>query len=297
MMIGTCSRFLVSLAVVALLMRRALADPPPANAPPATPAAASSQHADDFVIGNVGFIVFHEFGHAVIREFHVPLLGLEEDSADTIAAITMLELDKTPPPEKKPLAELLTMAALGNMLTWQAGLEKSNAEVAVWAQHSLSIKRFARVTCLIYGSDAARFQWVADAAKMPDIRADWCEDEYNVARQGVDWLIKNYGAGEHKAHGRISVKYENPRTPAQKEARAFLEQSRVLEKVAAFVDTRFDFAKPFEVRVKPCASPNAYWDPDARELLFCYDMVEALRKMSDKPVISEVGRAFDARQP
>lgn len=286
---------LLALTVLAALPVRAQA---PAGSE--TPAAQPNPYADDFVVGNVGFIVLHEFGHAIIRDFQVPLLGLEEDSADTIAAITMLQLDKALPREKTPLTELLTMAAVGNMLTWQAGLEKSNAEIAIWAQHSLSIKRFARVTCLIYGSDTGRFQWVADAAKMPDIRADWCEDEYKVALQGVDWLAKNYGvplAERGKPHGKISVKYEEPRTPAQKQAREFLERKRVLDKVAAFVDTRFDFAKPFEVRVRPCAAPNAYWDPDAHELLFCYDMVEALRKMSDKPEIVRLGQAFDKRQP
>ena len=35
------------------------------------------------MIGNVLFALVHEFGHVIIRDFDVPLLGLEEESAPT----------------------------------------------------------------------------------------------------------------------------------------------------------------------------------------------------------------------
>jgi hypothetical protein len=37
-----------------------------------------------FLLGNVAFALLHEFGLAVIRDFDVPKLGLEESSADTL---------------------------------------------------------------------------------------------------------------------------------------------------------------------------------------------------------------------
>ena len=289
-----CARLLLSLTLPALALQTALANPPAAS--PALSTASKSEYAEDFVIGNIGFIVLHEFGHAVIREFKVPLLGLEEDSADTIATITMLQLDKAQSREPTSFVELLAMAAVGNVLIWKTGHEKGDAEMAVWSRHSLSIRRFARVACLIYGSDTGRFQWFADLTKIADIRADWCEDEYGVAAHGVTWLTKEYGATKFAPHGRISVKYVEPRTPAQREAGDFLRRTGVLEKVAAFVDTRFEFPSAFEVRVEHCSSPNAYWDPEARQLLFCYEVVDALRKASDKPEIVRLGQAFDQRQ-
>ena len=292
---GIRTPLLPSLALLALALPTAGATPP--AAPPVLPAGNSSAYSNDFIIGNVGFIVLHEFGHAVIREFKVPLLGLEEDSADTIAAITMLQLDKAQPREQTPLVELLAMAAVGNILIWKTGQEKNNVDMGVWSQHNLSIRRFARVSCLIYGSNPARFQWFAHLTKMAEFRADWCEDEYGVAEQGVAWLTRSYGAASFTPHGRISVKYVEPRTPAQREARDFLQKTGVLEKVTAFVDMRFDFPKAFEVRVDHCSTPNAYWDPDERELLFCYELVDVLRKASDKPEITKLGQAFDQRPP
>ena len=282
------------LAMAALATQPSVAQTPTgAEAAPAT----LPPFAEEFLVGNIAFIVFHEFGHAIIREFNVPLLGLEEDAADTIAAVTLLSQDHDDPSDKVSLTELLAMAAVGNLLTWKTGLEKGNTEMAVWSQHSLSVKRFARIICLLYGSDTPRYQWIADMAKMPDIRSDWCEDELAVARHGVDWLVKTYGAkagtGGAKPHGRISVVFEKPRSADQERALGFLKKRHVLEKAAAIVDTEFDFPQPFSVRVKDCSGPNAYWDPDARELLFCYDLLETLAKVSSKPEIAAVGRAFD----
>ena len=37
----------------------------------------------DFVLGNSVFVLLHEFGHVVIRDFNIPILGLEETAADT----------------------------------------------------------------------------------------------------------------------------------------------------------------------------------------------------------------------
>ena len=56
---------------------------------PVPPEQSQSAERDEFILGNVLFVLLHEFGHAVIRDFEVPLLGLEENSADTLAAVTL----------------------------------------------------------------------------------------------------------------------------------------------------------------------------------------------------------------
>jgi hypothetical protein len=113
-----------------------------------------------FIIGNAIFVVFHEFGHVLIRDFDVPILGLEENSADTLAAITLILADRAEPEREPRLSEFLAMSALGNILLWQTGLEKSNEEVLYWAKHDVSIRRAARMLCLLYGSDTEEFGWV-----------------------------------------------------------------------------------------------------------------------------------------
>ena len=55
-------------------------------APPAAIPAPDSAAATEFILGNTVFVLAHEFGHAIIHDFNVPILGVEENSADTIAA-------------------------------------------------------------------------------------------------------------------------------------------------------------------------------------------------------------------
>src|SRR5262249_54143643 len=46
----------------------------------------------EFVVGNTLFVMTHELGHAVIGTFHLPVLGKEEDAADTFATLAMLHV-------------------------------------------------------------------------------------------------------------------------------------------------------------------------------------------------------------
>src|SRR5262245_59789931 len=43
-----------------------------------------------FVVGNLFFVVVHELGHAVISQLKLPVLGREEDAADSFATLSML---------------------------------------------------------------------------------------------------------------------------------------------------------------------------------------------------------------
>src|SRR5260370_10612390 len=45
----------------------------------------------DFVIGNILFVGFHEMGHALADQFHLPTLGRAEDAADSFATIALLD--------------------------------------------------------------------------------------------------------------------------------------------------------------------------------------------------------------
>src|SRR5215467_10457041 len=46
----------------------------------------------EFVAGNTLFILLHELGHVHFSEMNLPVLGREEDEADTFAAITLLKV-------------------------------------------------------------------------------------------------------------------------------------------------------------------------------------------------------------
>ena len=46
----------------------------------------------EFVIGNTLFVMAHEMGHGLINEMNMPVLGREEDAADSFAVVTALKM-------------------------------------------------------------------------------------------------------------------------------------------------------------------------------------------------------------
>jgi hypothetical protein len=79
---------------------------------------------------------------------------------------------------------------------WQAGIEREHSEVVLWAQHGLSAQRFARLVCLLYGSDPDRFGWVAESAEMDEIRGEGCEHEWQTAERAFLWLLDEFAVRE-----------------------------------------------------------------------------------------------------
>jgi hypothetical protein len=279
------------LALGLLLGRSASAAGP--EAPPSSPSAAATE----FLIGNTVFVLAHEFGHAIIRDFNVPILGLEENSADTLAAgvLILAERAVAATPQADSYSRRLGMAAVGNILTWRGGLEVANPDLIYWAQHDLSARRAARILCLLVGSDPARFGWLVAPDLVPEVRAENCPDEWALAEHAVLWVGRTYGRledGRAADEGReIAVQYFDPGSPAQARLLKRFREARVFETVAAFYDRAFRFPAPLTVRLLSCGTPNAYWDPELRQLRFCYELLETLEKLSVDPT---VGRAYDA---
>jgi hypothetical protein len=48
----------------------------------------------EFVIGNTLFVMAHELGHALMYEMSMPVLGREEDAADSFAVVTALNMHR-----------------------------------------------------------------------------------------------------------------------------------------------------------------------------------------------------------
>src|SRR5215831_18263424 len=45
----------------------------------------------EFVVGNMLFVGFHEMGHALAGQLHLPVLGRAEDAADSFATLALLD--------------------------------------------------------------------------------------------------------------------------------------------------------------------------------------------------------------
>jgi hypothetical protein len=218
----------------------------------------------EFVLGNTFFILLHEMGHVHISEMKVPVLGREENEADTFAAITMLRIS-TGFSER-----VLTNASQGWFLNSRRD-QQTGAMPAYYDEHELSPQRAYQVVCLMVGSDPAKFKHLADDAKMPASRQQSCKHDYEKALRGWNTVLAPSLRAPDRPETRINVVYGDAEGMYAPFARAF-RQLRILETVAERSASRYAWPAPFTLEMLSCGGPNASWDDESRTLKICYQL-------------------------
>lgn len=133
--------------------------------------------------------LLHELGHAIIHLKDIPVLGNQEDAADSIATITLLELTKKSPQQGKVM---IVGGLTHDWGTRMDGLTKFLIGKDLYAdEHPLNEQRVFNRVCLAYGSNPALFIDTARQFKLPASRAKRCQIEYQDTKRAVDALIIN----------------------------------------------------------------------------------------------------------
>ncbi|HEX8392911.1 MAG TPA: DUF4344 domain-containing metallopeptidase [Longimicrobium sp.] len=129
-------------------------------------AASSQEDLAERVNGAFDFIMLHEVGHALVHQLDLPITGREEDVADQLAALVLLQDgDKG-----------ANAALSGAMALQSEGAQFDESDFA--DEHSLGPQRLYNIACWIYGSDPSKYQaWVRDGI-LPQARARRCPAEY-----------------------------------------------------------------------------------------------------------------------
>jgi hypothetical protein len=218
----------------------------------------------EFVLGNTFFILLHEMGHVHISEMKLPVLGREENEADTFAAITMLRV-VTDFSER-----VLTNASQGWFLNGRRDTQ-TGAMPAYYDEHDVSPQRAYQVVCLMVGSDPIKFKHLADDAKMPESRQQSCKHDYEKALRGWNTVLAPYRRAADQPETKINVVYGDAQGMFAPFARAFRE-TRILETVAQRAAAVYTWPAPFTLQMLSCDGPNASWDDEKRTLTICYQL-------------------------
>jgi hypothetical protein len=262
----------------------------------ASPLAAADDDADriEFVIGNVVFVMLHEFSHLIIEDFDVPVLGNSEDAADTLAAISLIRLDRARPEGDFRLIRMLLSAADANRILWQRGLEQDNPVIYL-ARHPLSAQRAARIFCLAYGSDPELLEPLPDIVGLPAFRADWCDEEFADAEKAWLWVRDSFVRESLGTASDHQFDYGATDEPRHIAVRQRLQQDKALERTLEYVGRMRLLPDSITLRTRSCGSPDAYWDGNTRELVLCYQLVDAFYQLSAEQSVKELAdeiRAF-----
>lgn len=223
-----------------------------------------------FILANLQYATVHEVGHVVLATRDVPVLGYEEEGADQLAILTLLQ------PGGPDSLQTLLGAADGWLLEWYLRMA-SNEDPEYWDSHPLDIQRYYNIVCLAYGSLRGLVAWPR-RLDLPYMRAWRCEDEYRMAERALERLMQ--APTPSRTPGKVRVVYEPPATPEREELLALVRGSGVLERIARHVETRF--ALPYDVTIvlANICGATAYWRSDLREIIVCYRLVERFRYLA-----------------
>lgn len=130
------------------------------------------QQAGIAVAGATLFIFFHQAGHALIHLDGLPVTGGEEEAADQLATIVLLDSGREG--EKAAMDGASTFLNLEKNPKAQGLL----AKMPFWSAHALDQQRFTNIICWIYGKTPADFLDLVEDGTLSEERAAQCPAEY-----------------------------------------------------------------------------------------------------------------------
>jgi hypothetical protein len=225
--------------------------------------AASKRQLVEFVIGNTLFVMAHELGHVLISEMNMPVLGREEDAADSFAIMVALNLHNA------VSERVLIEATKGWVLSSKRDKQQKNA-LAFYDEHGLDLQRSYNVVCMMVGSDQQKYKSLAEDMKLPEERQTSCVRDYKTTMWSWEEMLKSHRRAADQPKVTINVEYQDDKKFATQAK--ILRDMGLLDALAAHAADRYVWPKPFSIVARSCGDPNATWNAGSRTLTLCYEL-------------------------
>lgn len=222
------------------------------------------QKLSEFVQGNMLFALLHEMGHAVIGELELPVVGRQEDAADSYASIRLIQIGS------EFSNEVVENTAKGWFLSDRRD-RKTGDTVDYYDQHALDQQRAYQMVCFMVGSDKNKFKSLATETKLPRDRQETCAQDYVDAAKSWDALLKPHFRAPDQPETQIDVVYGEARGDLALSSQ-IARSIHLLEIVAKSASRKFAWPRSFTLEMQTCGVPNAHWGPAERKLTLCYEL-------------------------
>lgn len=237
----------------------------------------------EYAMGNSAFALAHEFGHALIGEYRLPVLGREEDAADSFATLVFLQLGTD-------LGRAVLVDAARGLVRLADRQDRRGQVPALPGEHRVDRRRAYQILCLMVGSDREAFRTIAYEAGIPDERQETCRDDFDQAERSwlellrahlrtggprptfAERLLRSVAGQPPPAEAAVTVAYREP-VAGEEPLRAALRQVAMLERFAELFRRTFVLDRPIALEAGSCPDPNAFWDPAGRRVVLCYGLV------------------------
>ena len=157
----------------------------------------TSQHGiarEDAIVGAFVDILLHEIAHAVIHLFNLPVLGREEDAADQLAALIMLQFGEDVARRTITGTALLFQADAAQRQAarkkWESAKDAASRLTEFASQHGLPEQRYFNVLCIAYGRHRKQFADFINRGELPVDRARFCKEEYEQIAHAYHALLE-----------------------------------------------------------------------------------------------------------
>src|SRR5215467_8495300 len=220
----------------------------------------------DFVIGNMLFVGFHEMGHALADQFHLPTLGRAEDAADSCATIALLDAGS------EFSINVLVQAARGLFLSDRRD-RKQREELDFSDGHGLDRQRAYQIICLMVGSDHEQFKELSDWVRMPWDRQRTCANDYEDAKYAWHSLLESHRLADGKPAATIEIAYEADQGNLERYARSF-QSVALLEALSDYASSRYALPRPIKMVMASCGDASAAWVSSANSETLCYELAD-----------------------
>ena len=220
--------------------------------------------AAQFVTSNVVSTFYHEVGHALIDVLALPVLGREEDAADTLSTLLIHDIW-----EEESAAEMVYHNASAFLL-YSAESEREGYETPYWDEHSLDMQRYYNMVCLFYGANPDDREDIAKDLELPDDRADGCQDEFDQAEASWGGFLEDLTPTKRSKGFRLVD--ADPDDP-------------VVAMIADEIDSlngAYGLSVWIDVKVEPCGEANAFYDSSEEKITLCTEYAEDLVRVWDE---------------
>lgn len=217
--------------------------------------------ARSFVEANVLATFYHELGHGLIDILDLPVLGREEDAADSLSAVLIHAI------WQEEAAEEMVYHTAGAFQAYALEAEAEGAEPAYWGQHSLDMQRYYTLICLFYGANPDERAEIATELELPEDRAAACPEEFQLADESWGAMLEDLVPGP-EAKGLAMA-------PGKAEDRLYA----LLAEEVADLNKSYGLPEEIIVVVEPCGEANAFYDPEIRQITMCSEYPEDLARI------------------
>jgi hypothetical protein len=218
----------------------------------------------EFAMHDATFTMYHEIGHMLVGELGIPVLGKEEDAADTLATILLLTDD-----EDEDSYNALVDSADGWYFNAVNSTGSGVDDFSYYDEHSLDIQRAYAMVCLMVGKDPEAFAETAESYELDEERVAGCADVYEQGHAAWTELLAPHEVVD-EAGAEIAVIYEDGGEFS--DFADMLAEHEVLERAARLVTDRYVLPGPVTFRATQCGEPNAYYSPGESEVTYCYEL-------------------------